>query len=91
MHFKDFRNGNGPYLMGAVTILALFLTLLQVLQSAVHRGATVKASYAERATAQWRCGSTQGPRQRDDCIAQRVNASSRDRAPLLASANMRRQ
>ena len=90
MDFKNFRNGVGPYLMGAVAILALFLTLLQVLQNAVHRGATVKAVYAERSETQWRCGSAQGPRERDDCIAQRVQASSRGSA-LLASADMRPQ
>ena len=91
MDFKNFRNGVGPHLMGAVTILALFLTLLQVLQNAVHQGATVKVSYAARAEAQWRCNSAQGPRQRDDCIAQRVHASSRDGTPLLASADIRAQ
>ena len=91
MDFKDFRNGPGPYLMGAGIILALFLSLLQVLQNAVNRGATVKAVYAERSEAQWRCGSAQGPRQRDDCIAQRVSASSRDSAALLASADLRSQ
>ena len=29
MDFKDFRNGVGPYLVGAAIILALFLMLLQ--------------------------------------------------------------
>ena len=91
MDFKNFRNGVGPHLMGALTILALFLTLLQVLQSAVHRGATAKAFFAVHAEAQWRCSSTQGPRQRDDCVAQRVQASSRVNTPLLASADMRTQ
>lgn len=89
MDFKDFRNGVGPYLLGAGIILALFLSLLQVLQNAVNRGATVKAVYAERSETQWRCGSAQGARARDDCIAQRVAASSRDSASLLASADMR--
>ena len=89
MDFKDFRNGVGPYLVGAVTILVLFLTLLQVLQNAVHRGAAVKAVYAERAEAQWRCSSAQGPRERENCVAQRVRTSSRDGASLLASADMR--
>lgn len=91
MGLKDFRNGVGPYLMGAVIILALFLTLLQVLQNAVDRGKTAKAFYAERAEAQWRCSSAHGPREREDCIAQRVQASSRDSAPLLASADVRTQ
>ncbi|MBC7619425.1 MAG: hypothetical protein H7293_10655 [Candidatus Saccharibacteria bacterium] len=91
MDFKDFRNGVGPYLIGAATIVALLLTLLQVLQNAVHRGATVKAVYAERAEAQWRCNSARGSRERDDCIAQRVQASSLDNAPLLTSVDMRTQ
>ena len=91
MDFKDFRDGVGPYVIGAVTVVALLLTLLQVLQNAVHRGATVKAVHAERAEAQWRCNSERGPRERDNCIAQRVQASSRDSAPLLASVDMRTQ
>ena len=91
MDLKDFRKGAGPHIMGVVTILALLMTLHQVLQKAVHQGATVKAAYAELSKAQWRCSSTQGPRQRDHCIAQRVLASSRDGALLLASAGMRAQ
>ena len=89
MEFKDFRNGVGPYLMGLVMILLLSLTLLQVLRNAVHRGTTVKAVYAERYEAQWRCSAARGARARDDCIAKRVNASTRDSAQQLASAGTR--
>ena len=89
MDFKDFRNGVGPYVLGAAAILALLLTLLHVLRNAVHRGTTVNAVYAESAETQWRCSSTQGLRQRDDCIAQRVRASSGDSAPLLAATDVR--
>ena len=92
MDFKNFRNGVGPYLMGAAIILALFLTLLQVLHNAVHRGATERALYAERAEAQWRCNASRGPRERDDCIAKWVmGASFRGNTPLLVSADMRTQ
>ena len=91
MVFKDFRSGFSPYLMGAAIILALFLTLLQVLQNAVHRGAAERALYAERAQAQWRCSATRGARAHSDCITQWVSASSRDDAPLLASADMPNQ
>ena len=90
MNFKDFRKGYGPYLMAAITILALFLTLLQVLNNAVQHGATVRAIYAERAQAQWRCNSAQGPRERDDCINQLVHTFSRDGSQLL-TASLRTQ
>ena len=92
MDFKDFRNGVGPYLVGAAIILALFLMLLQVLHSAVHRGATERALYAERAQAQWRCNSSRGARERDDCISQWVmGATFRGNAPLLVSTDLRTQ
>lgn len=92
MNYKDFRNGVGPYLVGAAMILVLFLTLLQVLHNAVHRGATERALYAERAQAQWRCNASRGPRERDDCISQWVmGATFRDNAPLMVSADTRTQ
>ena len=91
MDLKDFRKGAVPHLMGVVIILALLLTLHQVLQKAVQQGANVNAVYTELSRAQWRCSSTQGPRQREECIAQQAHAYSRDGALLLASAVMRAQ
>ena len=91
MDFKNLRNGVTPYLIGALVIVALFLTFLQVLHNAVQQGASLKVHYAERAEAQWRCSSAHGQREREDCLAQRVQTSAGDRAPLLASADMRIQ
>ena len=87
MRFEDLQDRVVPYMLGAVAIFVLLLTLHQVLRDAVRQGASLKVSYAERNEANWRCSAAHGPRERDDCITQRTSASSNQ---LMASAEMHR-
>ena len=85
MRDEDMHYGVMPYLAGAVLIFVLLLTLHQVLKGAVRQGASLKVSYAERNETNWRCSAAHGPRERDDCIAQRTDTSSNQ---LMALADM---
>ena len=89
MVVKTFRNGVAPYLLSAVVIVALMLTLIQVLQGAVQRGAIANAAYAERTESPWRCNAKSGTSERNGCIALQVGSTSAIGAPLMASAGVR--
>ena len=91
MTFEDMQDSVVPYLVGAVAIFVLLLTLHQVLRDAVRHGASLKADYAERNETNWRCNAAHGPRERDDCIALRSSPSSKEASPLLASIDLRTQ
>lgn len=90
MRYEDLQEGVAPYLLGAVTIFVLLLVLHQVLRNAVRQGASLKISYAERVETNWRCNAAHGPRQREDCIAQRTDVASKAANQLLANAEMRK-
>ena len=90
MRYEDMHEGVVPYLLGAVVIFVLLLILHQVLRDAVRQGASLNISYAERVETNWRCNAAHGPREREDCIAQRTSATARDANQILATAGMRK-
>lgn len=90
MRYEDLQDGVVPYLLGAVLIFVLLLILHQVLRDAVRQGASLNIRYAERVETNWRCSAAHGPRERDNCVAMRTSATSKDPGQLLATAEMRK-
>ena len=88
MGYDEIRDGVAPYVLGAVVIFVLLLILHQVLREAVRQGASLKVVYAEQAETNWRCSAAHGPRERDDCIAQRTDVASKDTSRNVFSASV---
>jgi hypothetical protein len=90
VNHENLQDGVMPWLLGALVIFVLLLILHQVLREAVRQGASLNITYAEQVETNWRCNAAHGPQERDDCIAQRSNANSRDTNLILAATEMRK-